>query len=783
MKKIILLLLGAVWCALSAHAAWVKLDATNFPDENFRAYLYAECKKQSGSKWIVNENAYNAATNEINTDMIAAVHIDRQDATGPTASKQYHGEKVAYQSIASLEGIKLLTEVKTINLPTPTARVSALKRLDVSGMPKLATVTNGAKHYGLSGQSPATSGFSCPITEVLAENCPALKELRLSSYNSLTNLSFKGSKNIRNLFVEYTSIPELDISELKNLFNEGSMGNISIGPSDFAAAMGITNFQVKDVMVVFGLVGCKELKKLTLGDVEIHHLNLDKCNKLEVLDLSGQKKLWELHMVLDLNSDTKKGALRDFDNMHSNVHSTPSIPLGSLKEVIFGQKDIIKEVVINGAPMEHIDLDPICNTVVTLDLGTNRLKSVDLTRLAKATTIKVGNNRIRKIALPKNKGIKTLDIAWNCLTTLPQFNGKYSLLSTYEQPFEILFIPSDTWRVRVFDNPDDAQYFIKETGGTIKGDSKHFFYYAPKFCRLGDPTKAEYDGNGNATGRMQNPCYVYFFNSDADADSGIPTTYPSGDAYYYFSNTFSTTATNRFNWMKIYFCRYDTPDSNTDIPLDMEYYLAGDFNNWQPTEKDKFKLNDNVGLYYLEYGTDRIVERQFRVWGISKNGWKLDATNELYPDIQSVSTAVKPGKNEKFYTINDMVLDYGAHSSETTVYPGNSGHVYCETVVKHPLDTDKGLHFTTWTTDESNPRFGYQGPAFTLKADGTNSPYNYLMLYSGKVVGVDDITVDAATDSNAPVEYYDLSGRRGAGTAPGLYIRRQGSAVTKVVVR
>lgn len=49
-----------------------------------------------------------------------------------------------------------------------------------------------------------------------------------------------------------------------------------------------------------------------------------------------------------------------------------------------------------------------------------------------------------------------------------------------------------------------------------------------------------------------------------------------------------------------------------------------------------------------------------------------------------------------------------------------------------------------------------------------------------KVNGISDITVDA----DAPAEYYNLNGVRVSGElAPGLYIRRQGNSVSKVVVK
>lgn len=45
--------------------------------------------------------------------------------------------------------------------------------------------------------------------------------------------------------------------------------------------------------------------------------------------------------------------------------------------------------------------------------------------------------------------------------------------------------------------------------------------------------------------------------------------------------------------------------------------------------------------------------------------------------------------------------------------------------------------------------------------------------------GVEDVVVDA----NAPVEYFNLQGVRVANPESGIYIRRQGSKATKVLVK
>lgn len=56
-------------------------------------------------------------------------------------------------------------------------------------------------------------------------------------------------------------------------------------------------------------------------------------------------------------------------------------------------------------------------------------------------------------------------------------------------------------------------------------------------------------------------------------------------------------------------------------------------------------------------------------------------------------------------------------------------------------------------------------------------------LKEAAIAGVEDIVAGEAVDADAPVEYFNLQGQRVAEPAAGLYIKRQGKTVSKVVIR
>ncbi len=124
---------------------------------------------------------------------------------------------------------------------------------------------------------------------------------------------------------------------------------------------------------------------------------------------------------------------------------------------------------------------------------------------------------------------------------------------------------------------------------------------------------------------------------------------------------------------------------------------------------------------------------------------------------------------------------------------GNLNYEYFEARIDEyvkELEESQKLNFERWpilnrSVQKNQKVFGsYEGEVNNLKnfLEGRFTVLDRFM--NRHTVGIDDITTDVE-DSNAETELFDLQGRRvTVGTPlPGLYIRRTGSKVEKVIIR
>lgn len=100
-------------------------------------------------------------------------------------------------------------------------------------------------------------------------------------------------------------------------------------------------------------------------------------------------------------------------------------------------------------------------------------------------------------------------------------------------------------------------------------------------------------------------------------------------------------------------------------------------------------------------------------------------------------------------------------------------------------DTDEWYNHGNYqiTIDKTNELHKDRGYSFIANHAETGLKSDALNLYigsEGTLTGVEGISTEA--DADAPVEFYDLQGRKVANPQGGIFIRRQGSKVTKVAM-
>lgn len=167
--------------------------------------------------------------------------------------------------------------------------------------------------------------------------------------------------------------------------------------------------------------------------------------------------------------------------------------------------------------------------------------------------------------------------------------------------------------------------------------------------------------------------------------------------------------------------------------------------------------------------------------------WKCTETQEHY-------LVYDLGEGEGYYIEAIDLLFEGAYATKFTVTlssqaPAELGAAIepmaaaTEDVVFSPAANDIQHYFmqdpsgshryvTLRTTEALNTGWGIK--VRDLKVYGTAVPPS--------TTGVEEIAVEG-NDSEAPIEFYDLNGRRVSNPDNGLYIRRQGNTVTKVIIR
>lgn len=160
-----------------------------------------------------------------------------------------------------------------------------------------------------------------------------------------------------------------------------------------------------------------------------------------------------------------------------------------------------------------------------------------------------------------------------------------------------------------------------------------------------------------------------------------------------------------------------------------------------------------------------------------------------------ISISVSKGTN----TSNNGYPCWFDAAGGVRMYQNNTLKVYTNTdnYKLTKIEFTQGSNNTTWSSVTSDPE-GLSGKVWTPETEvsraendvtlvtftfGAASRFNNINVYYVEAPGVSTIVENVSVDAEAPVEYYNLQGVRIANPTSGLYIRRQGTTATKVMIK
>lgn len=183
---------------------------------------------------------------------------------------------------------------------------------------------------------------------------------------------------------------------------------------------------------------------------------------------------------------------------------------------------------------------------------------------------------------------------------------------------------------------------------------------------------------------------------------------------------------------------------------------------------------------------------RYEVPYIGDNTYQLDIKhidgNFQLVQVNSDGSEVKLGGNSSQLTYHANGLDRGY----VNVQHSNSYAIHREQTETPPANADKvsrspqpHFYYTTHPDEANNDLLGIDNTKMTVRYVN-GAPAGTMTLSEGTTTGIEDITTDAEMEeTEAEVEWYTIQGVRVSGDnlTPGIYIRRQGSMTSKIMVR
>ena len=398
----------------------IEINSTNFPDNNFRAWILAQ---DYGYDGILTQNEIS----QINTINVHDNYIFDLKGISFFTSLKILSCYNNYLTSLDVSGCPELTNLTCDN--------NALESLDVSGCPELTNITcdnNDLESLDVSG---------CAKLYSLACNDNKLEYLDVSTNTELDEL-ICGNNNLKKIFfsvnpdmisvncdegVEKYMLQQGDVMINSQNFPDENFrkylhsyisdtGLLRKSYLESTETISVSGYSIKDLT---GIENFKSLKNLVCNYNELTSIDVSAFKDLEVLNCSGNR-LTEL----DVTKNDKLKDLQCHSNNLSQLDLSNNTALASLgcANNEFERLDVSKNTALTELLCyDNIltDLDLRNNTALAvLDCNNNQIKSLDVSKNIALIDLGCSNNKLTSLDVSKSIALADLDCSINKLTSL-----------------------------------------------------------------------------------------------------------------------------------------------------------------------------------------------------------------------------------------------------------------------------------------------------------------------------------------------------------------------------
>ena len=386
---------------LTFHSLPIDVNATNFPDPNFRACIEAL--------------GYGTHIPYTRIDEITSLDVSNK-------------------GIKSLKGIEKLTALRDLNCGN-----NELTSLDLSynayihsvtcwnnrifgtEMEKLVESLPGPPVWIEQTENSGVASYFNPFYSTSSEG-NTMTGSQISTCNGKFFVVFKSNSEIYTseeeipLFINNVTFPDATFRNFIKSQSYGKDGKITAAEIANLTSLSTGNSEISSVA---GIEYFSALKDLTLnGQTNMASIDIKRNTKLENLECSNNKL-----QSLDLSKNTKLQTLR-----------------------------------VNDTKLSSLNLNPVKNTLTLLDCGWTNITSLDLSALSKLTDLYCINCGMNSLNVASNTALKVLDCSENNLQTLDlPMNTQLTSLYCSSNKLTTLSLSSNTALKTLYCNSNQLQ--------------------------------------------------------------------------------------------------------------------------------------------------------------------------------------------------------------------------------------------------------------------------------------------------------------------------------------